>query len=65
MQVKDTCPKTVSFKEITLYLNPLFPSAAIAVWRAGDVRCKMTMDEPNYTKSWRRFPLYGVREKTV
>jgi hypothetical protein len=65
MQVKDTCPKIVSFKETTLPSDPLFPPAAIVVWGVDDFGCKMTMLEPHYTKSWRRFPLYGVREQTV
>jgi len=63
MQVKDTCPKIVGFKEITLPSDPLFTLAAIVVWRVGDVGCKMTILEPHYY--WRRFPLYGVREETV
>jgi hypothetical protein len=65
MQVKDTCPKIVSFKETTLSSDPLFPLATIVVWRVGDVGCKMTMLEPHYRKSWLRFPLHGVREQTV
>lgn len=62
MQVKDTCPKTVGFKAITLTSEPLFPLAAIVVWRAGDVGCKVTTLEPLHTKPWCRFPLYDTRE---
>jgi len=65
MQVKDTCPKNVGSKEITLPSDPLFPLAAIVVWRVGDVGCKITMSEPHYTKSPSRFPICGVREQTV
>lgn len=65
MQVKDTCPKIVNFKEITHLSDPRFPLAAVLIRSAGDVGCKVVVFERCCAKSWRRFQLYGVREEQV